>query len=138
MPQTVPWVNTLCSYSATSVPSVCGVSFSARIAFVGRLPSITLCGTTASGVALRADLLLGLAERERLRLREHVRHQDVVVVAERVERLGEADQVDRDQLRALVDQLVEAVLAVGPRLAPVHRAGLVVDLAPVERDVLAV
>ena len=47
-------------------------------------------------------------------------------------------QVDRDQLGALVDQLVEAVLPVGAGLAPVHRAGVVVDRLPVERDVLAV
>ena len=96
---------------------------------VGRLPSITRWGTIVLRRALGADLLLGLAERQRLGLGEHVGHQQVVVVAQRVERLGEADQVDRDQLRALVDQLVEAVLAVGARLAPVDRAGLVVDVA---------
>ena len=79
------------------------------------------------GGALGAHLLLGLPERERLGLREDVRHEDVVVVAERVERLREADEVDRDELRPLVDQLVEAVLAVRPRLAPEDRAGLVVD-----------
>ncbi len=50
MSQTAPWVKTLCSYSATSVPSVCGVSRSARIVFDGRFPSITRCGTTASAV----------------------------------------------------------------------------------------
>ena len=61
-----------------------------------------------------------------------------MVVADRVQRLAEADQVDRDQLRALVDQLVEAVLAVRARLAPEDGAGLVVDSAAVERHVLAV
>ena len=60
------------------------------------------------------------------------------MVAERVERLAEPDEVDRDQLRALVDELVEAVLAVGAGLAPEDRAGLVVDGRAVERDVLAV
>ena len=39
---------------------------------------------------------------------------------------------------ALVDQLVEGVLAVGARLAPVHRAGAVVDPLAVQGDVLAV
>ena len=82
----------------------------------------------AFGRALGAHLLLGLAERERLGLREDVRHQHVVVVADRVQRLAEADQVDGDELRALVDQLVEAVLAVRARLAPVDGAGLVVDV----------
>jgi hypothetical protein len=37
-----------------------------------------------------------------------------------------------------MDQLVEGVLAVGTRLAPVEGAGLVVDLASIERDVFAV
>ena len=50
IPQTVPWVKTLCSYSATRAPSVCGVSFSARITLVGRFPSNTRWGTTASAV----------------------------------------------------------------------------------------
>ena len=72
---------------------------------------------------------VALAEGERLGLGEDVGDQQVVVVAERVQRLVEADQVARDQLRPLVDQLVEGVLAVGPRLAPVDGAGLVVDPA---------
>ena len=114
------------------------MSFSARITFVGRLPSNTRCGTTVVGRSLGPHLLLGLAERERLGLREDVRHEDVVVVAERVQRLAEPDEVDRDELRALVDELVEAVLAVRPGLAPEDGARLVVDGAPVERDVLAV
>ena len=37
-----------------------------------------------------------------------------------------------------MDQLVERVLAIGARLAPVNRTGLVVNLLPVERDVFAV
>ena len=60
------------------------------------------------------------------------------MLAERVEALVKADEVAGDQLRALVDQLVEGVLAVGPRLAPVDRPGLVVDPGAVEGDVLAV
>ena len=43
-----------------------------------------------------------------------------------------------DEPGALVDQLVEAVLAVRPGLAPVDRPGVVVDGRPVERHVLAV
>src|SRR5882724_9668456 len=48
--QIAPWENTLCSYSATSLPSVSGVSRSARIVFEGRLPRKTRCGTRLSGV----------------------------------------------------------------------------------------
>ena len=36
--QMAPWVKTLCSYRATSLPSVYGVSPSARIMLAGRLP----------------------------------------------------------------------------------------------------
>src|SRR5437667_2144732 len=43
--QMVPWTKTLCSYSAMSLPRVSGVSRSARIVFVGRLPSKVRCGT---------------------------------------------------------------------------------------------
>ena len=90
------------------------------------------------GRPLLPDLLGRLAEGERLGLCEDVRHQQVVVVAERIERVHEADEVAGDQARPLVDQLVEGVLAVGPRLAPVDRAGVVVDPGAVEGDVLAV
>jgi len=44
---------------------------------------------------LRPDLFLGLAEGERLGLGEDVRRQYVVVVAERIEALAKADEVDR-------------------------------------------
>ena len=76
------------------------------------------------GRALGLDLLGGLAEGQRLGLGEDVGHQDVVVPAERVERLAEADEVAGDEPRALVDELVEGVLAVGAGLAPVDGAGL--------------
>ena len=60
------------------------------------------------------------------------------MVAHRGLALGRGDEVGRDQLGALVDQLVEGVLAVGAGLAPDHRPGLVVDPLPVAADALAV
>ena len=104
----------------------------------GRLPSKVRCGTSASGRPFRLHLLGRLAERQRLGLGEDVGQQHVVVPAERVERVAEGDEVARDQLRPLMDQLIKRVLAVGARLAPVDRPGLVIDFGPVERDVLAV
>src|SRR5262249_26546147 len=50
MSQIVPWVNTLCSYNATSFPSAAGVKRSNTMVFDGRLPSNTRCGTSQSGV----------------------------------------------------------------------------------------
>ena len=72
---------------------------------------------------LSAHLLLALAKRERLGLREKVGEQDAVVqrVADRVVRRRRRDEVGRDQLRALVNKLVERVLAVGTRGAPDDR-----------------
>ncbi len=61
-----------------------------------------------------------------------------MVVPDRIQSLPEADQIDRDELGALVDELIEAVLAVGAGLAPVHRTGLVVDSIAVKGDVLVV
>ena len=81
------------------------------------------------GRALGLDLLGRLAEGQRLGLREDVGHEQIVMVAERVERLGEADEVAGDELRALVDELVEGVLAVRAGLAPEDGAGLVGDVA---------
>ncbi len=90
------------------------------------------------GGPFRPDLLLGLAEGQRLGLGEDVRRQDVVVVAEGVEGLAEPDEVDRDQPGPLVDELVEAVLSVGAGFAPVNGAGVVVDHSAVKGHVLAV
>ena len=90
------------------------------------------------GDTLGQHLFLGLAKGQRLALGKDIGHQQVVVAAQRVKRPVEADEVARDQLGALVNQLVERVLAVGARLAPVNRAGLVVYRLAGQRDPLAV
>src|SRR5262245_7147707 len=61
-----------------------------------------------------------------------------MVVVHRVQRLAEADEVTGDEPRTLVDELVEGVLTVGPRLAPVDWGGVVVHLHTVKGDVLTV
>src|SRR3990172_2438008 len=87
---------------------------------------------------LGPDLLGRLPEGQRLGLREDVREEHVVLPAERTEGLRERDEIAGDEARPLMDQLVEGVLAVGPRLAPGDGSGRVVDPGPVERHVLAV
>src|SRR6185437_10648171 len=86
----------------------------------------------------RLDLLARFAERESLGLREDVRKQNVVMPAERVQRLCEGDEVTRDESGSLVNQLVERMLTVGSWFAPVNRAGLIGHIGPAQRDVLAV
>src|SRR5262249_8256572 len=66
--------------------------------------------------ALRGDLLRRLAEGQRLRLGEEIREQQRVMLADVVERAQEADEIARNQLRALMDELEERVLAVRARL----------------------
>ena len=68
--------------------------------------------------AFGLDLLGRLAERERFGLREYVGNEDVMMPAKRIERPVEGDEVARDQPCALMDQLVERVLAIGSRARP--------------------
>ena len=85
-----------------------------------------------------AHLVGRLAEGQCLGLGEDVRREDVVMRTEWIEALGEADEVHRDDRRSLMDQLIKAVLSVGPRLAPVDGAGVVVDVGSLEGHVFAV
>ena len=90
--QMAPWVKTECSYRAISLPSIAGVS---------RQPeSCSKAGCLqrrdegpASPAYLPLDLLRRLAESERFGLREDIRHQNIVMMAERIQRLAECDEV---------------------------------------------
>ena len=73
--------------------------------------------------ALGFDLLRGLSERQRFGLGEDVGQEHVMLAAERIERLHEGDEVTGDETGSLVNELIEGVLAVGSRFAPVDRAG---------------
>src|SRR5262249_2833791 len=90
------------------------------------------------GRALGLDLLRRLAEGERLALGEDVGDEHVVMASERIERLVKRDEVARDELRALMYQLVKRMLSIGAGLAPEDGTGLVVHGRAVERDMLAV
>ncbi len=61
-----------------------------------------------------------------------------MVTSQRIERFPESDKVARDQACSLVNQLIERVLAVGSRLAPVNGARRIVNFAAGFRDVLAI
>ena len=84
--------------------------------------------------ALTFYLLLRLTEGERFRLGKEVRHEQVVMMAEGTQGLTEADKVARDQFGALVNKLVEGVLAVGSRLAKIDGPCLIVDGLACERS----
>src|ERR1700738_2882544 len=61
-----------------------------------------------------------------------------MVPSERIERLDESDKVTWDKPCPLMNQLIERVLSVGSRLAPVDGPGRVVNLGPLKRHVFAV
>jgi hypothetical protein len=93
MLQIVPWVKTMCSYSATSLPRTSGVSRGARMVLDGRLPSNTRCGTSAGAVPSALTFFGRLAECQRLGLRKYIRHEDIVMPPQRRQRMRERDEI---------------------------------------------
>ena len=90
------------------------------------------------GGSLGAHFCRRAAERERRRLRKRVGDQQPVMLAERVHALPEDDEVARHHGRALMEELMEAVLAIRARLAPHDRCGVDVHRLAVEGHRLAV
>ncbi|AUS50021.1 hypothetical protein CAB90_01069 [Mycobacterium tuberculosis] len=96
------------------------------------------------GGAVGGDLLGGLAERQHLGLGEEVAHQQIMHAAgalggrQVVEGLSKADEIGWHQPGALVQQLVEGVLAVGSRFTPKDFTGVGADRAAVGARGLAV
>ena len=86
----------------------------------------------------RLGLLGGAAAHQGLALGEAIGDQKIVMMPVGVGRRRRDEQVERNDLRALMDELEEGVLAVGARLAPHHRAGRRIGRRAVELDVLAV
>src|SRR5215813_14982558 len=90
------------------------------------------------GRAFGLDLLARFSEGERLGLCEYVRLQHIVCRPLLVKQMCEGDEVTRNEPGALMDQLIERVLAIGSRLAPIDRTCLMVHRRPGERHMLAV
>jgi hypothetical protein len=131
MPHITPCVKILCSYIAISFPNVRGVNFWNKMEFVGRLPVNSFCGTRASISA--ADRLEprnsaqtsfgGLALHECFGLGEKITEQNRVMFADGMMRLNGSQEIARNQLRSLVNQLIKRMLAVRTRLAPDDGSG---------------
>ncbi len=80
----------------------------------------------------------GLAVHQGFGLCKEVREEFLVMVADLVVAVGRGDEVARNHLGALVDQLVEGVLAVRTRFAPEDRTSLVVHALGIAVNGLAV
>src|SRR3984957_5112529 len=83
-------------------------------------------------------LLRSLAKSQRFGLRANIGNQHVVMPAKRIESLRKRDEVRRDEPSSLMNQLVERVLTVGSRFAPINWTGLMPHCFPVERHMLAI
>src|SRR5690606_19162010 len=94
------------------------------------------------GHALGAHLIRASTERQRLTLRKQVRDQEIVHVlaagAQDRTRPAESDEIAGHAPRALMQKLVERVLAVGARLAPPDRTGASLDRRAIHAHALAV
>jgi len=55
-----------------------------------------------------------------------------------IKRMDKANEVTRDELSSLVDQLVKGMLAIGAWFAPIDWAGLTVNVYPVKFYALAI
>ena len=75
--------------------------------------------------AFTGHIIGGLTKSQCLRLGKQVCHQFVVMITNGVLRAAESDKINRDQFRALVNELVERVLPVGSGLPPDDRSGLI-------------
>src|SRR5262245_32786732 len=62
----------------------------------------------------------------------------LVMPAERIERLVKGNEVCWNESGPLMDELIERMLAVGARLSPVHRTGVIGHLCSIECHVFAV
>src|SRR5467141_3293507 len=95
-------------------------------------------GNEPLGSAFCLHLFSSLAECQCLGLRANVGNQHIVVAAKRVERLRKSDEVAGDEPGPLMNQLVERMLAVGSRLAPVNWTCVVRDSLPIEGHMLSI
>src|ERR1017187_4837470 len=60
------------------------------------------------------------------------------MIAQRVQRADETDEVAGNELCTLMDELIERVLAIGARFAPINRSRLIVHVRPLQSYVLAI
>src|SRR5262249_11408775 len=85
-----------------------------------------------------AHLVFGLALHQCLGLGEEVGKEDGVMMPDRVVSFYGGNEVARDKLRALMDELIEGVLPVGAWFTPDDGAGRYVYRLAVTVDVLTV
>ncbi len=90
------------------------------------------------GRPLGPNLLCRLPKGQCLALSKHIGHQDIMMPANRIERVSKGDEVTGNQPRPLMDQLIKGVLAVGSRFTEVHLPRLGLHPRTIERDILAI
>src|SRR5262245_996394 len=88
--------------------------------------------------ALCFHLLWRLTKCQRLGLSENIGEQHIMMAAQWIERLPEANEVAGNEAGALMNQLIKGVLPVGPGFTPVDGTCVVTDCFSIELDMLPV
>ena len=104
------------------------------------VPRKHLVGDQVLGHSFGPDLVGRPTKGQGVGLGHEVCHQQVLAVNRLVvvgQRTGDGDQVDRDHVGSLVEELEEGVLGVSSRSAPDHRPGGSLRVVAVLADALA-
>ena len=86
----------------------------------------------------RFDFTQSLAECQGFRLRKHVGNQQILMLADWIERFAESNKVAWNKWRSLMDHLIKRMLPICSRLTPNSGAGGPLHASPIKRDMLAV
>ena len=104
----------------------------------GWLPGKTLYGTSASGTPAARTSSAVWPKASAADWARQLASSGIMVAGQRKIALAQGDEVAGDGPPALMDQLIERVLAIGAGFAPEHRAGGDADRLAVAVDLLAV
>lgn len=141
-----PRVKILCSYSAINAPKAergnftqqDGVGRTVAFEHFKRHHVLKLSRIFTLIAIFLLNHFAGFTKGQRFGLSEEVRQQFLMVVRQRVMGDSRGDEIARYHFGAPVDQLIERVLTVSPRLAPDDRASLVIHDVAVTVNVLTV
>src|SRR5215831_3879456 len=79
-----------------------------------------------------------LTEGERFGLSKDIGQQQLVMTAERIERLVKGNEVRWKESGPLMDELIKGMLAVGARLSPVHRPRVIGHVGSIDCHVFTI
>src|ERR1700730_608972 len=88
--------------------------------------------------SFRLHLFGCFAKCKRFGLCKYVGHQEIVMISQGIKRLAETNKIAGDQFCSLMNQLIERVLTIRARFAPIDWSRFVIDGGAFKRDMLPV